>query len=93
MTVFIENENSAEFKFDYEKVIRDVIEEAVAYVDCPFEVNVDEKNELVAEIANNSGTLLPGTGGIGTTMFYVIGGILVLVAMVLLVIKGRMKED
>ncbi|MBQ2745915.1 MAG: rRNA maturation RNase YbeY [Lachnospiraceae bacterium] len=41
MTVFIENENSAEFKFDYEKVIRDVIEEAVAYVDCPFEVNVE----------------------------------------------------
>ena len=51
--------------------------------------------ELVqtAAVANNSGTLLPGTGGIGTTMFYVIGGILVLVAMVLLVIKGRMKED
>lgn len=41
MTVFIENENSAEFKFDYEKVIRDVIEEAVTYVDCPFEVNVE----------------------------------------------------
>ena len=41
MTVFIENENGAEFGFDYEEVIRNVIEESVSYVDCPFEVNVE----------------------------------------------------
>lgn len=53
MTVFIENENNAEFKFDYEKLIKDVIEEAVAYVDCPFEVNVEvtiTDNESIREI-------------------------------------------
>ncbi len=53
MTVFIENENNAEFKFDYEKLIKDVIEETVAYVDCPFEVNVEvtiTDNESIREI-------------------------------------------
>lgn len=41
MTVFIGNENKAEFCFDYKKIIKDVIEEAVAYVNCPFEVSVE----------------------------------------------------
>ena len=42
-------------------------------------------------IVNNSGTELPSTGGIGTTMFYVIGTILVLGAAVLLISKRRMN--
>ena len=53
MTVFIENENKAEFGFDYEELIRDVIEEAVSYVECPFEVNVEvtiTDNEIIREI-------------------------------------------
>lgn len=41
-------------------------------------------------IVNNKGTELPGTGGIGTKMFYAIGGILVAVAGVLLVSRKRM---
>lgn len=43
-------------------------------------------------VANNKGSTLPETGGIGTTLFYVLGGGLVLVAVVLLVTKKRMKE-
>ena len=42
-------------------------------------------------IENNKGTELPSTGGIGTTMFYVIGTILVLGAAVLLISKRRMN--
>lgn len=42
-------------------------------------------------IANNKGSTLPETGGIGTTIFYTLGGILVLVAVVLLVTKKRMN--
>jgi len=42
-------------------------------------------------IINKSGTVLPETGGVGTTLFYVIGGILVLAAVVLLVTKKRMN--
>ena len=40
-------------------------------------------------VVNNAGTVLPSTGGIGTTLFYVIGSILVLGAGVVLVAKKR----
>lgn len=43
-------------------------------------------------VANNTGTELPSTGGMGTTVFYVIGSILVLAAVVLLVTKKRMTR-
>lgn len=42
-------------------------------------------------VENNQGTILPSTGGIGTTIFYVIGGIMVLGAAVLLITKKRMS--
>ena len=45
------------------------------------------------EIENKSGTLLPSTGGIGTTIFYVLGSILVIGAVVLLIAKKRMSAD
>ncbi len=44
-----------------------------------------------ANIINQSGSLLPSTGGIGTTIFYVVGGILVVAAGILLVTKKRMS--
>ena len=45
------------------------------------------------EIENKSGTELPSTGGIGTTIFYVLGSILVIGAVVLLIAKKRMSAD
>ena len=42
-------------------------------------------------VVNNSGAQLPETGGMGTTIFYVLGGVLVLAAVVLLVTKKRMS--
>lgn len=44
------------------------------------------------DVINNSGSLLPSTGGIGTTIFYVLGGILVVGACVLLVVRKRMSK-
>lgn len=44
-------------------------------------------------IANNKGSSLPSTGGIGTTMFYVGGGVLVAGAGVILITKKRAKKD
>lgn len=44
-------------------------------------------------VVNNAGTELPSTGGIGTTVFYVLGSVLVLGAIVLLVTKRRMKRS
>lgn len=43
-------------------------------------------------IANSTGATLPETGGIGTTLFYIIGGLLVVGAGVLLVTKKRMGK-
>lgn len=46
---------------------------------------------LTTDVVNNIGTTLPGTGGIGTTIFYVLGSVLVIGAAVLLVTKKRMS--
>lgn len=46
---------------------------------------------ISTNILNRSGTVLPETGGIGTTMFYVIGAILVIGAGVVLVTRRRMS--
>ena len=43
-------------------------------------------------IENQSGTELPSTGGMGTNVFYVLGGVLVLAAVVLLVTRKRMSS-
>ena len=51
------------------------------------------KSELTTNVVNQSGATLPGTGGIGTTIFYVIGGLLMAAAAVLLITKKRMNSD
>ena len=43
-------------------------------------------------IANNKGSTLPETGGMGTTIFYIVGGLLVVGAAVLLITKKRMSQ-
>ena len=41
----------------------------------------------------STGAELPSTGGIGTTVFYVLGGLLVVCAGVLLITKRRMNKN
>ena len=48
---------------------------------------------VTAKVENQAGTLLPSTGGVGTTIFYVLGAVLVLGAVVLLVTKKRMSRN
>ena len=48
---------------------------------------------LSTNVVNNSGTELPSTGGVGTTIFYALGSILVIGAAVLLVTRKRMSVD
>ena len=50
------------------------------------------KLTVTAEVENKTGTLLPSTGGMGTTVFYVLGFVLVMGAVVLLVTKKRMSN-
>lgn len=55
-----------------------------------YEGAVDNNGVARITIVNQAGSELPSTGGIGTTLFYVFGGILLLGAVVLLVTKKRM---
>ena len=48
---------------------------------------------LSTDVINKAGAELPSTGGIGTTVFYVVGGLLVAVAVVLLVTKKKMSVN
>ena len=63
--------------------------------DQPFEVKdgdvTSDNLQLTATVTNNSGAELPSTGGIGTTIFHVLGGALVLGAGVILVAKKRVN--
>lgn len=61
--------------------------EGKIYVDGSGEVNNGD-----VRVQNNSGTLLPNTGGVGTTMIYLIGGVLVLGSGVVLATKRRVKN-
>lgn len=59
-------------------------------------VSIDTTTEtsvLQASVVNRTGTELPSTGGIGTTIFYILGGVMVLGAVVLLITKKRMRAD
>ena len=54
----------------------------------------DDPNTVPEEqivIENKTGTVLPSTGGMGTTIFYIVGSVLVLGAAILLVVKRRMN--
>lgn len=45
------------------------------------------------DVENKTGTVLPSTGGMGTTLFYVFGGLMVAAAVVLLMTKKRMGSE
>lgn len=63
--------------------------------DVSININGDDTDEtlltVTAEIENNTGSILPGTGGIGTTIFYISGSVLLIGAAVLLIVKKRMS--
>ena len=52
----------------------------------------ESEGSLSANVVNKKGSQLPSTGGIGTTIFYVVGGILMAGAAVLLITKRRAEN-
>ena len=54
-------------------------------------VKVDDQVVNQVEVLNNTGSLLPSTGGMGTTLIYAIGSILVLSSGIILFLKRRKK--
>lgn len=69
----------------------------------PIEVEITGATEITdgkltytiveQKVENQSGTELPSTGGTGTTVFYILGGILMVAAAILLVTKRRMNAN
>ena len=56
-------------------------------------VDIDTIAATAVVVVNKAGTELPSTGGMGTTIFYVLGAVLVVGAGVLLVTKKRMSQS
>ncbi len=56
-------------------------------------VDIDTIAATAVVVVNKAGTELPSTGGMGTTVFYVLGAVLVVGAGVLLVTKKRMSQS
>lgn len=61
-------------------------------IDNDGNVKVDSANADPVKVENKSGTVLPSTGGAGTTMIYLIGAVLVLGSGVVLATKRRVKN-
>ena len=57
------------------------------------EATADNDDKAQMDIENAKGTLLPSTGGIGTTIFYLIGGIMILGAFVTFIVKRKMSAN
>jgi len=55
-------------------------------------MQLKDNKTVTAKINNQSGTELPSTGGMGTTIFYVVGSVLLVGAAVLLITKKRMSN-
>ena len=89
-TTITESEKS--WKIDQNGNVTDLVESDPVTV-----TKTTYTNEAIAVTAipviNLAGAELPSTGGIGTTLFYVGGGILVLAAVILLVTKRRMGAN
>ena len=50
-------------------------------------------NIFIFNVVNKAGATLPTTGGMGTTIFYIAGAVLVLAAMILLITKKRVANE
>ena len=63
-------------------------------IDGTIELTADKTNgTLKTDIVNQTGALLPSTGGIGTTIFYIIGCILVVGGGAMLFVKKKMGQE
>ena len=74
------------------------LDERIAFTISDANLSATFENDVYSagsgvQVENKSGTVLPQTGGMGTTLFYVFGTVLVAAAVVLLVTKKRMTAE
>lgn len=56
-------------------------------------INGETQLSVTVPVPNGNGTLLPEAGGIGTTIFYILGGVLVAAAAGLIIAKRRANDE
>lgn len=78
---------------DIEVVITAVHNEKEDTTSATVVIKINGEDVEGVKVTNNKGAELPETGGMGTTMFYIIGSLLVIGAGVLLVTKKRMGSE
>lgn len=67
-----------------------LLKDAIAItIDTNGEITINEGEVTQVDVQNNAGSLLPSTGGMGTTIFYIAGALLVLISGVVLIAKKR----
>lgn len=72
--------------------LNELLELETNWSDLKYNTSIGD-GALTTSIENNSGSILPSTGGIGTTIFYVLGAILVLGSGVILITRKRMSAN
>ena len=84
--------------FDYDNNPVNAFELAAG--ETPVSITADNKpgrcendGRVSVTIVNNNGATLPETGGMGTTIFRVVGGLMIVCAGVLLVVRYRMRSN
>ncbi len=83
---FVNPETDDTNDYDVVKLVVNDDDDKAAY-------STDDTYAVATEVQNFMGLQLPGTGGIGTTIFYVVGGTMAAGAGVYLISKKRMKKD
>ncbi len=73
---------------DIDVIITSTYDEAA--LTATYEIN--EEAPATIEVENKTGSLLPETGGIGTTIFYIVGIVMMLGAGIILISKKRMAS-
>lgn len=61
----------------------------IIVIDKDGKITMDGTEVTQVDVQNNAGSILPSTGGIGTTIFYIAGALLVLISGVVLIAKKR----
>lgn len=78
---------------DFTITANDYSTDGATYNSVSVKVGETTEEGMATDVVNKSGTELPSTGGMGTTLFYIVGGIMVAAAVVLLVTKKRMGAE
>ncbi len=82
--------NLLEAPIQFEITTQDISTGSITWNDTNDDINFDN-GKFKIQIGNYKGSSLPTTGGMGTTLIYVLGGMLVLCSIVLIITRKRME--